>query len=197
MQGKQRLKWQAWACMGLHQVLCINVMAIGWCFLWDSCSWNSFPPITLPCSALIGGLLLYRFVSCFALFDHHLLETCSLLKKKWTGSGSRREGRWARTVFLRRADMDSTILFIRNNDQPWLNLEKPQMLGTSEACAEIWCSTKDKSSKDHMTETSFLQPYFLCNSSNGGKNTKSTPEWPAQGRNAWFPRASGSLQYGE
>ena len=34
--GSQKLKWQAWGLRGLHQVLCLFVVAISLVFLWDS-----------------------------------------------------------------------------------------------------------------------------------------------------------------
>lgn len=57
-----------------------------------ACAWDSFPPIRLPYPASIWGLS--RLVlSSIVLKVCYLLETCSFLKRKGRGSGSRRNGR--------------------------------------------------------------------------------------------------------
>lgn len=56
-----------------------------------ACSWDSFPPIGLPCPALIGRLLPCLIIS--VLPGCCLLETCSFLKRKQRGSGSEGERR--------------------------------------------------------------------------------------------------------
>lgn len=43
------------------------------------CSWNSFPPIRLPCPASIWGPLPCLFMSHFVMLDCCLLESCSFL----------------------------------------------------------------------------------------------------------------------
>ena len=66
----------------------------------DGCTYDSFassfdclPPVCLPCPASIQGLLPRLIVSCCVLFDCHLLEACSFLKRKQKGNGSGGEGR--------------------------------------------------------------------------------------------------------
>lgn len=83
--------------------VCI-IMAVFWCSHGNpnsggrcfsdsfACSWDSFPPIGLPCPALIIGVLFYWIL--FVISGHCLLETCSFLKRKWRGSGSGRERSW-------------------------------------------------------------------------------------------------------
>lgn len=64
--GSQKLKRQAWGLQGLHQVLCLFVVAVSLVFLWDSllimgasvsltfsCSSDYFPPVRFPCLALV------------------------------------------------------------------------------------------------------------------------------------------------
>lgn len=46
---------------------------------------ETFPPIGLPCSLSIGGLLPRLILSCFVLFVLHLLEASFLSEKKMDG----------------------------------------------------------------------------------------------------------------
>lgn len=52
--------------MGLHQVLCVGVDVS----LTLDCSWESFPPTGVPCSASIRGLLCCLIASCFVLSSY-------------------------------------------------------------------------------------------------------------------------------
>lgn len=84
--------------MGVHQVLCTCVQqsaswACGTPNRGNSCISDSFPPIELPCPALMGGTS-PCLVSCFVPFDCQLLEASSFLKQKWRESGSGGKGMW-------------------------------------------------------------------------------------------------------
>lgn len=57
------------------------------------CSWDSFSHVVLLYPALRWGILSFLIVS-FVLFVCCLLEAWSLLKRKWKGSESWREGIW-------------------------------------------------------------------------------------------------------
>jgi hypothetical protein len=81
----QRLKQQAQGLPGLHQVLCVCIIAFSLVFygtpdcendrVSDSCacSWDSLPPVGLPCLTSIGWVLLYFLILCHMVFINSLL----------------------------------------------------------------------------------------------------------------------------
>lgn len=59
-------------------------------FNFITCSWDSFPPVELPCTASVWECLPRLVVFCFVMFGCCLIEACSFLKGK--GKGVDQEG---------------------------------------------------------------------------------------------------------
>ena len=107
--GLQRLKQQAWSLHGSLLGLWVHVMADSLVSLWDSlqgeqlcisdsfaCSWDSFPPIGLPCPASIWGfcLVLLHLVWLYCPVWWLSLRDLLFSEEEKEQNGSVGEGRW-------------------------------------------------------------------------------------------------------
>lgn len=92
-------------CIGLHQIFWVYVMAVRLVFLWTpnnrsmcvshsfACSWDSSPPVGLPCPVYIRGLLPWlTAVTWFVLFDCWLLKAYSFVQRKLAGANIGKKG---------------------------------------------------------------------------------------------------------
>lgn len=88
-EGSYGLTETAWVCI---RPSAYKLWLLAWCFygtpnsgsrgISDSfaCSWNSFPPIGLPCTVSIWRVFPCLIVPCLVVFSCCLQEACSFLK---------------------------------------------------------------------------------------------------------------------